>query len=66
MNAEQIRIPKKPDKVTLELLVRARLFLSHAISHSSTNSTIDRMVAIHGLDNTLEFLIRIIIQHLDI
>lgn len=57
---------KKPDSLTLELLTRAKMLLEHAISHSSCSTSIDRMIAIHGLDNSIEYLLKIIIKHLDI
>jgi hypothetical protein len=49
----------------MRLLIRARLFLEHAVSHAASPSEIDPMIAIHGLDNTVEFLIRILATHLD-
>lgn len=58
-------LPIEPNKVTLELLSRAKLFLDHALSHSSHDSSLDRMVAIHGMDNAIEFLLRIISSHLE-
>jgi len=60
------KLPKKPNSITLNLLCRAKLFLAHALSHSNSFSSLDRMIAIHGLDNSIEYLLRIIIKHLDI
>ena len=40
--------------------------MTHATQHSRLNSPLDRMVAIHGLDNSVEYLLRIVVQHLDI
>ena len=40
--------------------------MTHATQHSRLNSPLDRMVSIHGLDNSVEYLLRIVIQHLDI
>ncbi|MEX0772361.1 MAG: helix-hairpin-helix domain-containing protein [Balneolales bacterium] len=59
------KLPVKPDKINLELLSRAKLFLDHSHSHATSNSTLDRMVAIHGMDNAIEFLLKIIARHLD-
>lgn len=59
-------IPKKPDEDTLILLVRVKLLLEHAISHSHSDSDSDIMITIHNLDNSIEYLLRIIIIHLDI
>lgn len=66
MKTENPKLPKKPDAISLSLLVRARLFLEHALSHSNSASSLDRMIAIHGLDNCVEYLLRILIKHLDI
>lgn len=62
----KMKLNKKPDSFTLELLVRAKLLLEHAISHSNFSTSIDGMIAIHGLDNSIEYLLRIIIKHLNI
>ncbi len=59
-------LPQKPDFIILGLLSRAKLLLSHALSHSNSYASIDRMIAIHGLDNCIEYILRIIIKHLDI
>jgi hypothetical protein len=59
-------LPKPPDSVTLTLLTRARQFLTHALSHSHGISSLDRMVTIHGLDSSIENLLRITVRHLDI
>ena len=65
-NTATSTLPKAPDAVILELLARARFMFEHAISHSQGASTLDRMITIHGLDNTVEYLLRIVIKHLDI
>lgn len=66
MNIGLKKIPKKPDYKTFELLTRAKLLLDHAISHANCASSIDRMIAIHELDNSIEYLLKIIILSLDI
>jgi hypothetical protein len=59
-------LPKRPDAVITTLLARALLFLTHATQHSRLNSPLDRMVSVHSLDNSVEYLLRIVVQHLDI
>lgn len=59
-------LPKAPDARILPLLQRARLMYEHAVGHTQGTSSIDRMIAIHGFDNTVEYLLRIIVIHLDI
>ena len=61
-----IELPHVPDENTYILLNRARLMLSHAQEHAAHGSEIDRMVAIHGFDNTVEYLLRIILNFLDV
>ncbi len=61
----QIQLPQKPSLTTLKLLTRAKPLLEHALSHASSPSGIDPLVAIHGLDNTIEFTLRIIADHID-
>jgi len=59
------KLPIKPNKTILNLLIRARLLMAHATLHASSNIGIDSMLAIHGMDNTVEYMIRIISDHLD-
>jgi hypothetical protein len=66
MNASEDMLPKAPEPVTLELLIRARQLLEHALGHSHGSSSLDRMISIHGLDNSIEYLLRIVSSHLDI
>lgn len=40
--------------------------LSHALEHSSQGSEFDNMIAILGLDNTIESIVRTIVFHLDL
>jgi hypothetical protein len=60
------KLPVKPDQITLILLTRALAFQAHAISHITLNTPVDRMVAIHGLDNSVEHLLRILLEYFDI
>jgi hypothetical protein len=66
MPSKKETLPQPPDKIILNLLKRAHSMFSHALLHASSASEIDRMVAIHGLDNSIEYLLRIIVDHLDI
>jgi DNA uptake protein ComE-like DNA-binding protein len=66
MKLTKVRIPKKPDQHTLELLIRAKLLLSHALSHVDGTTAIDKMISILGLDNSIEYMLRILVSHLDI
>lgn len=59
------KIPFPPSPDTLELLLRARSLLDHAISHSTSPSGIDPIIVVHGLDNSIEYLVRIIARHID-
>lgn len=61
-----IELPKNPDVETMKMLIRARNFLEHATMHASINTEFDRMIAIHNLDNSIEYILRIIIKHLQI
>ena len=65
MASPTITLPQTPSDVTLELLTRARGMLEHAVSHSTSTSGIDPLIAIHGLDNAIEYLIRITADALD-
>jgi len=56
-------LPVVPDPTTLELLLRATAMLRHAESHVSLPAAVDRMVAIHGLDNAVESLVRLLRSH---
>jgi hypothetical protein len=59
-------LPIRPSQSVHQTLVRAERMLAHATGHSVGGSELDRMIAIHGLDNACEFLLRIIGDHLDL
>lgn len=59
-------LPLTPDEGLLERLQRSVEFMEHALAHVSGGSAIDRMVAVHGLDNAVEYLLRIVLDALDI
>jgi len=60
MNEQNIiTIPCPPDEITLNLIKKAEMFKKHAISHAGYGSELDCMIAIHNLDNCIEYLLRI-------
>lgn len=59
-------LPLIPTPHIMELLIKAKHFLEHAKMHSQTGNSFDSMIAIHSLDNSIEYLLRIIIKHLEI
>lgn len=58
-------IPFPPTADTLTLLIRAKSLLEHAVSHSSSPSGVDPIIVVHGLDNSIEYLVRIIARHIE-
>jgi hypothetical protein len=65
-NIDLVRIPCQPDEITLNLIKKAEMFKKHAVSHAEYGSEIDCMIAIHNLDNCIEYLLRICIGFLKI
>ena len=63
MTPPKIPFPPSPD--TLDLLIRAKSLLEHAVSHSTSPSGVDPIIVAHGLDNSIEYLVRIIARHID-
>lgn len=59
-------LPVRPSPFVYKTLVRAERMLYHAVGHSTGGSELDRMLAIHGLDNACEFLLRVIGDHLEL
>lgn len=59
-------LPLSPTPHIMELLIKAKHFLEHAVIHAQTGSSFDSMIAIHSLDNSIEYLLKIIIKHLEI
>ena len=66
MSRHPLTLPSSPSETTLVLLKRAKAMLDHALSHGQTGSEVDGMIALHGFDNVIEYLLRIIATHLDI
>ncbi|MGA2553989.1 MAG: hypothetical protein ABSF20_04330 [Smithella sp.] len=65
-NSQVIHLPIQPKPDILKLLLRARQMLSHALEHAGQNSDFDNMIAILGLDSTVEYILRSISFHLDL
>lgn len=63
---EKIELPIVPSPEIMNLLIKAKHFLNHAQQHSYNKNDFDIMISIHSLDNTIEYLLRIIIKHLEI
>ena len=61
-----ITCPKAPNEEVIRMLIRANQFLSHAKEHALSNTEFDVMIAIHNLDNALEYILRILIKHFEI
>lgn len=61
-----IELPIAPTPHIMELLIKAKHFLEHAVMHAQTGNNFDSMIAIHSLDNSIEYLLRILIKHLEI
>jgi len=66
MDSDKIVLPISPSAESLCLLLRARLMLTHALEHSSQSTEFDNMIAILGLDNTIEYILRSVSTHLDL
>ena len=66
MSDNNLSLPVPPTEESLRLLLRARLMLSHAMEHAAQKTEFDNMIAILGLDNTIESLLRCIATHLDL
>ena len=62
----KIELPLTPTPHIMELLIKAKHFLEHAVLHAQTGNAFDSMISIHSLDNSIEYLLRIIIKHLEI
>ena len=62
----QVQCPKLPDQSTMNMLIRANRFFEHAKTHAYSGQDFDRMIAIHDLDNAIEYLVRILIRHFDV
>ena len=62
----KIELPITPNSHIMELLIKAKHFFEHATMHAQSGHSFDTMIAIHSLDNSIEYLLRIIIRHLEI
>ena len=63
---DKIELPLTPTPHIMELLIKAKHFFEHAVIHAQTGNAFDSMISIHSLDNSIEYLLRIIIKHLEI
>ena len=63
---EKIELPVAPSNEIMGLLIKAKHFFVHASQHAQSENSFDTMIAIHSLDNSIEYLLRIIIKHLEI
>lgn len=59
-------VPATPTDEIMRMLIRAKSFLEHARLHSHLDTEFDIMISLHNLDNSIEYMLRIIITHLDI
>lgn len=50
----KIELLLAPKSNIMELLIKAKHFLEHAIIHAQTGNSFDSMIAIHSLDNSIE------------
>ena len=62
----KVQLPLAPSPQIMELLIKAKHFYEHATTHARTGASFDAMIAIHSLDNSIEYLLRILIKHLEI
>lgn len=63
---EKIELPVAPSVEIMGLLIKAKHFFMHASQHAQSENPFDTMIAIHSLDNSIEYLLRIVIKHLEI
>lgn len=62
----KVELPVSATPEIMELLIKAKHFFEHATLHAQTGNSFDTMIAIHSLDNSIEYLLRIVIKHLEI
>ena len=60
-NTVKIELPLAPTPHIMELLIKSKHFLDHATMHAQTGNSFDSMIAIHSLDNSIEYILRILI-----
>lgn len=65
-DSTKLVLPIQASPEIMELLIKAKHFFAHATLHSQSGSVFDSMISIHSLDNSIEYLLRILIKHLDI
>ena len=62
----KVELPVSATPEIMELLIKAKHFFEHATLHAQTGNSFDTMIAIHSLDNSIEYLLKIVIKHLEI
>lgn len=62
----KVELPVSATPEIMELLIKAKHFFEHAKLHAHTGNSFDTMIAIHSLDNSIEYLLKIVIKHLEI
>ncbi len=63
---DKILVPTQLRDESTRLLLRAKMILSHAVEHGSKSSEFDNSLAILGLDNCIEYTLRIIAIHFEL
>ena len=63
---EKTELPVYVTTDIMPLLIKAKHFFFHALLHAQQGSNFDIMISIHSLDNSIEYVLRIIIKHLKI
>lgn len=66
MRLLRLSYPSLPIHILWNYLLKQSIFFEHATMHAQTGHSFDSMIAIHSLDNSIEYLLRIIIRHLEI
>lgn len=62
----KVELPVSATPEIMELLIKAKHFLEHEKLHAQTGNSFDTMIAIHSLDNSIDYLLKIVIKHLEI
>jgi len=56
MRDNKYKLPKKTDLITIKSLIKSKFFLVHLPFHFNNFSTLNRIITIHGLDYSIEYL----------
>lgn len=63
---EIVSLPVEPSPEIMSLLIKAYHLLTHANNHAMSKNDFDIMVSIHSYDNAVEYILKIIVKHLEI